>query len=248
MWITWYNYVDCGAKLCQIMFRNSMLLSGNSFYDFNKISAGSNEFLELTSNLITQIVPQYAFRYVPIYGFSDKTIEDTYQNYETVKNDIIQKFTEPDKIRKKYLFLLGGELIKYTMLDPFENAEQLRIACFESIKNYLLGARIPVEYAELLYNNSIPIFVDRVISYIEGSTEKESAIKDIKQYINTLYSQNVEVREKILKILDDIEKEKNKENKMEKVNLVLSLISNTVTISSPIWPALEQLITKLGSV
>lgn len=27
----WYNYVDCGAKLCQIMFRNSMLLSGNSF-------------------------------------------------------------------------------------------------------------------------------------------------------------------------------------------------------------------------
>lgn len=242
----WYNYVDCEVKLCQAMFRNSMFLSGNPFYDFNKVSVGSNDFLELTSNLITQVVPQYVFSYVPIYGFSDKTIEDTYQNYEMVKNDIIQKFTEPDKIRKKYLFLLGGELIKYTMLDSFANAEQLRIACFESIKNYLLGARIPLEHADLLYNNSISIFVDRVISYIEESTEKERTIKDIKQYINTLYSQNAEERKKILKIIDDIEKEKIK--KIEKVNLVLSLISDTVTIFSPIWPALEQLIMKLGSV
>ena len=99
----WYDYIDCGVKLNQIIFRNGILLSNNPLYDFNEISKVSDNFYELTSNLVTQIVPGYKFKYVPIYGFSDKSLEDGYRKYEMVVDDIVQKFTEPDKTRKKYL-------------------------------------------------------------------------------------------------------------------------------------------------
>lgn len=164
----WYNYIDCGVKLNQIIFRNGILLSNNPLYDFNEISKGSDSFYELTSNLITQIVPEYKFEYVPIYGFSDKSLEDGYQKYEMVIDDIVQKFTEPHKTRKKYLFFLGKDLLTYEMMKPFDGVEVSLDSLIESIKSDLLGARIPIEYADLLYNNSISVLVERIISYLES--------------------------------------------------------------------------------
>ena len=155
----WYNYIDCGVKLSQIIFWNGILLSNNPLYDFNEISKRSNSFYELTSNLITQIVPEYKFEYVPIYGFSDKSLEDGYQKYEMVIDDIVQKFTEPHKTRKKYLFFLGKDLLTYEMMKPFDGVEVSLDSLIESIKSDLLGARIPIEYADLLYNNSISVLL-----------------------------------------------------------------------------------------
>lgn len=244
----WYDYIDCGVKLNQIIFRNGILLSNNPLYDFNEISKGSDNFYELTSNLVTQIVPGYKFKYVPIYGFSDKSLEDGYRKYEMVVDDIVQKFTEPDKTRKKYLFFLGKDLLTYEMMKPFDGVEVSLESLIESIKSDLLGARIPIEYADLLYNNSISVFVERIISYLESFDDEKNTFNKIEECIIQIYSQNTDIQQLLLKMVEEIAKENNRESKLEKMDLVLSAIANTITISSPFWPVIQELITKLGKM
>lgn len=96
----WIKYLECGARLAQIYYRNIALLSNDPLYDFDKISEGSDEFFELANALIIEVAPGYVLQYVPIYGFSDKTVEDSYNRYEKIKEEIYHKFSGLNAIRK----------------------------------------------------------------------------------------------------------------------------------------------------
>lgn len=152
-------------------------------------------------------------------------------------------------IRKKHLFLLGGDVFTYTLLKPFASAKFL-MSCLEQIKSDLLGAGVAVDYANLLNNYNMGIFFERVSCYLDYSIsqqdiDQQNIEREIENCITEIYLQNIDVQKEIIKMVTEITNETNKNSKIEKVNLILSIISNTASISPAFFSFIKTLLEKL---
>lgn len=239
----WFSYIDCGAKIFQILMCNSMVLSNNPLYNANEIIQSDEVLRPITIALVKQIAPSYEFDYIPGYGFSNKTLEEASKNFEKTIKDISNCFTFPDKSRKKYLFLLGKDLCAYKFVIPSDEFNLIK-KYKEDIVNDLIGANIPAEFINVL-EDDISILANRVVSYLDSLEDTIEAEDEIKDLILQLYSQNEDLQIRLLTMLDEIILQSNKRSKLEKIEQFSTLVSNTITIASPFLPQLQEALQRL---
>lgn len=214
----WKEYIDLGAKMAQMLFQNTMILSGNELYNREELMESSLGFYNQVKAILNDIAPTYNFNYIYNYGFSDESIEKAHHNFSSEQDRLSRLFLSKD-VRCKYMFLLGADLLFYKMALGFDgqiNKDNYK----RSIENKLSGANIPTRYVEYL-ENDISFFTDEVIAFLDNSESADVKSEKDKEHSTSITNSIViidsvvrgdiiynpaEVNQKILEIEEEYSK------------------------------------------
>lgn len=184
--IAWAKYIDLGDKMVKLFYQNTVILSENPLYDKGEFVETSKEFAGMINSILADIAPTFSLDYIDGYGYSDQSIEESYERYKHAVEQLGSIFLM-EGVQQKYVFLLGADITTYLLKLPYEQ-EYGTADEVDAIKNKLIAASIPTEFLECLSSN-IGVFVERVIGYLEKKERDENDFK--KTNGNTLTLGNV---------------------------------------------------------
>lgn len=234
-------YLELGVKITQICYQNTTILSENPLYDNETLRNSMVELLKIVRYILNDLIPQYDFKYIDGYGFSDKDIEDAHEKYQKTLDEISKILSLRD-FRIKYIIDLGAYLLTYKLMYYFKgesNLEKERA----SIETALIGACIPEEYIDCLTDDDIGILSGRVIAYFDREHRINMEIVAFAEKVENYYQCDEVFKNQMLEKLDDIINQMNRKTKIEKLMEMTSFFSNGTTIAN----ALNELI-KMASV
>lgn len=228
----WKLYIECGIKMQQLFYQNVMLLSGNPIYNKSELTKAIPSFVKDINDMLLQVLPNKEY-VIESFGYSDASLDECLHNYEKALDFVSSNFSSPYRIRKKYLFQLGNDILSFQFNSKLSDGKIENGEIYEKIKTDLIGAKIPVEYVSCLNDENLSIFADRIIGYVESMDEEQEAEQEIKDLITKSLSSNNTAQTKLLEMLEAVSTEKNKKKKMQKFNEFVSALANVVTIASP---------------